>query len=92
VKISCKKKVHICRTNFAKKKEWNLHETTSQWKTYGKQLFSEDFEVQDVSIEFCYLGRLELSWISTICYHSVHLAFLQAKWHGEGDLHSMRFH
>jgi hypothetical protein len=27
--------------------EWNLHETTSQWKTYGKRLFSEDLEVQD---------------------------------------------
>jgi hypothetical protein len=29
-----------CHINFAKKKEQNLHETTSQWKTYGKQLFS----------------------------------------------------
>jgi hypothetical protein len=36
VKISCKKDVHICRTNFAKKMERNLHETTSWWKTYGK--------------------------------------------------------
>jgi hypothetical protein len=25
----------------------NLHETTSWWKTYGKQLFSEDLEVRD---------------------------------------------
>jgi hypothetical protein len=36
VKISCKEDVHICRTNFAKQMEQNLHETTSQWKTYGK--------------------------------------------------------
>jgi hypothetical protein len=28
--------------------EQNLHETTSRWKTYGKQLFPEDLEVQDV--------------------------------------------
>jgi hypothetical protein len=28
--------------------EQNLHETTSWWKTYGKQLFSEDLEVRDV--------------------------------------------
>jgi hypothetical protein len=48
VKISCKEDVHICHTNFAKKMEWNLHETTSQWKIYGKQLFFEDFEVRDV--------------------------------------------
>jgi hypothetical protein len=27
----------------------NSHETTSQWKTFGKQLFSEDLEVRDVS-------------------------------------------
>jgi hypothetical protein len=33
VKISCKEDVHICRTNFAKQKERNLHETTSWWKT-----------------------------------------------------------
>jgi hypothetical protein len=25
-----------------------LHETTSQWKTYGKRLLSEDLEVRDV--------------------------------------------
>jgi hypothetical protein len=48
VKISCKEDVHICRTNFAKQMERNLHETTSQWKTYGKRLFSEDLEVRDV--------------------------------------------
>jgi hypothetical protein len=42
VKISCKKDVHICCTNFAKQMERNLHETTSWWKTYGKWLFSED--------------------------------------------------
>jgi hypothetical protein len=49
VKISCKEDVHICHTNFAKKMERNLHETTSRWKTYGKWLFSEDLEVWDVS-------------------------------------------
>jgi hypothetical protein len=48
VKISCKEDVHICRTNFAKQMEQNLHETTSWWKTYGKRLFSEDLEVRDV--------------------------------------------
>jgi hypothetical protein len=47
VKISCKEDVHICRTNFAKQMEQNLHETTSQWKTYGKRLFSKDLEVRD---------------------------------------------
>jgi hypothetical protein len=47
VKISCKENVHICRTNFAKQMERNLHETTSRWKTYGKQLFSEDLEIRD---------------------------------------------
>jgi hypothetical protein len=50
VKISCKEDVHICRTNFAKQMEQNLHETSSRWKTYGKRLFSEDLEVRDVSI------------------------------------------
>jgi hypothetical protein len=48
VKISCKENVHICRTNFAKQMEQNLHETTSRWKTYGKRLFFEDLEVRDV--------------------------------------------
>jgi hypothetical protein len=47
VKISCKEDVHNCHTNFAKKMEQNLHETTSSWKTYGKRLFSEDLEVRD---------------------------------------------
>jgi hypothetical protein len=27
-----------------------LHETTSQWKTYKKQLFIENLEVQDVHV------------------------------------------
>jgi hypothetical protein len=45
VKTSCKKDIHICHTNFAKKMERNLHETTSRWKMYGKRLFSEDLEV-----------------------------------------------
>jgi hypothetical protein len=48
VKISCKKNVHIYCTNFAKEMEQNSHETTSRQKTYGKRLFSEDLEVQDV--------------------------------------------
>jgi hypothetical protein len=47
VKISCKKDVHICCTNFAKTMEQNLHETISWWKMYGKWLFSNDLEVQD---------------------------------------------
>jgi hypothetical protein len=50
VKISCKEDVYICRTNFAKQMERNLHETTSRWKTYGKQLFSKDLEVRDVPL------------------------------------------
>jgi hypothetical protein len=48
VKISCKKDVHTCHTNFGKKMDQNLHETTSSWITYGKRLFSEDLEVRDV--------------------------------------------
>jgi hypothetical protein len=48
MKISCKEDVHISCINFAKPMEWNLHETTSQWKTYGKRLFFEDLEVWDV--------------------------------------------
>jgi hypothetical protein len=47
MKISCKEDVYIRHTNFAKKLERNLHETTSRWKTYGKQLFSEDLEVRN---------------------------------------------
>jgi hypothetical protein len=47
VKISCKEDVHIGCTNFAKEMERNSHKTTSQWKTYGKQLFFEDLEVRD---------------------------------------------
>jgi hypothetical protein len=55
VKISCKEGVHICRTNF--EIEWNEDciETTSQWKTYGKQLFFENLEVQDVAITIYFL-------------------------------------
>jgi hypothetical protein len=48
VKISCKKDFHIYYTNFTKEMDQNSHETTSQQKTYGKRLFSEDLEVQDV--------------------------------------------
>jgi hypothetical protein len=40
--------VHICHTIFLIKMKQNSHETTSQWKTYGKQLFFEDIEVGDV--------------------------------------------
>jgi hypothetical protein len=49
VKISCKEDVYICPTNFAKQMERNLHETTSQWKTYGKRLLFEDLEVRNVT-------------------------------------------
>jgi hypothetical protein len=54
--ISCKENLHICRANFAKQMERNLHETISRWKTYGKRLFSEDLEVRDevlVLLSFC---------------------------------------
>ena len=47
VKISYKEDFNICHTNFVKKMERNLHETTSRWKTYGKWLLSEDLEVWD---------------------------------------------
>jgi hypothetical protein len=47
VKVWCKEDVHICHTNFAKKMEQNLHETSSWWKIYGKWLFSKDLEVWD---------------------------------------------
>jgi hypothetical protein len=33
VKMSCNIDVYICHTNFAKKIERNLYETTSWWKT-----------------------------------------------------------
>jgi hypothetical protein len=49
VKISYKEDVYICHTNFAKKMERNLHETTSRWITYGKRLFFKDLEVRDVA-------------------------------------------
>jgi hypothetical protein len=51
VKISCKEDVHICGTNFAKKKERNSHERTGRWKMYGKRLFFEDLEVRDVKVD-----------------------------------------
>jgi 23S rRNA U2552 (ribose-2'-O)-methylase RlmE/FtsJ len=35
VKISYNENVHIIYTNFAKKLEQSLHETTNRWKTYG---------------------------------------------------------
>jgi hypothetical protein len=50
MKILCKKDVYICHTNFAKKMQQNSHGTTSRWKTYRKQLFSEDLKVQDEDI------------------------------------------
>ena len=46
-KLACKEDVHICCTNFAKEMKQNLHETTSQRKTYGKRLFSKELEVWD---------------------------------------------
>jgi hypothetical protein len=51
VKISCKEDAHICHTNFAKKMERNLHETTSWWKTCGKQLSSKDLTVRDACLK-----------------------------------------
>jgi hypothetical protein len=70
VKISCKEDVHICRTNFAKQMERNLHETTSWWKTCGKRLFSKDLEVRDVvphkviKIDFLEKYRISKSLLS----------------------------
>jgi hypothetical protein len=61
VKISCKEDVHICRTDFVKKMERNLHETTSWWKTYGKRLFSKDLEVRDIVL---------LGWLSSLVQSS----------------------
>jgi hypothetical protein len=49
VKIPYKEDVHICHTNFTKRMGQNSHGTISQWKTYWKQLFSKNLEVQDDS-------------------------------------------
>jgi hypothetical protein len=38
----------------------NLHETTSWWKTYGKQLFSEDLEVREDFSLFWKIGTQQL--------------------------------
>jgi hypothetical protein len=51
-------------TNFAKKMEQNLHETTNRWKTYGKRLFSEDLEVQDDGLQ-------NISYMSFAHQHSL---------------------
>jgi hypothetical protein len=64
VKISCKEDAYICRTNFPKQMERNLHETTSRWKTYGKCMFSKDLEVRDV-----YNMRANYSIISSKNYN-----------------------
>jgi hypothetical protein len=46
--------------------EQNLHETTNWWKTYGKQLFSEDLEVRDALLyEVQYHMRPNFA---TLCY------------------------
>jgi hypothetical protein len=39
VKISCKEDVHICRTNFAKQMEQNLHETLAGRKHMENDYF-----------------------------------------------------
>jgi hypothetical protein len=38
--------------------ECNLHERTSRWKMYGKQLFYEDLEVRDVGNGFLWWRRV----------------------------------
>jgi hypothetical protein len=47
--------------------EWNLHETTSRWKTYRKQLFFEDLEVRDARpllwLPFICIGCRILLWL-----------------------------
>jgi hypothetical protein len=53
--------------------ERNLHETTSRGKTYGKWLFSKDFEVQDEYFEIDWYftrqkvenGTIKVNFIST---------------------------
>ena len=50
MKISCKVDVYICRTNFAKQMEQNLHERTNWWIKYEKQLFSMNLEVRDTKV------------------------------------------
>jgi hypothetical protein len=62
-KISCKEDVHICRTNFAKKIEWNLLDTTSRWKMYGKQLFSKDLEVWDDVVELILESKVQEEYL-----------------------------
>jgi hypothetical protein len=73
IKISCKKDVHICCTNFAKEMKRNSHETTSWRKTYGKRLYSKDLEVRDVIIKKKYRKHSEKmhknNVIFTMNYH-----------------------
>jgi hypothetical protein len=71
VKISCKKDVHICHTNFAKKMERNLPETTSRWKNIWKTIFFRgpwssrwwDLEVRDDgTLKFEMMGPWSSRW------------------------------
>jgi hypothetical protein len=74
VKISYKEDVHICRTNFAKQMEQNLHETTSWWKTYGKRLFSEDPEVRDVVHDAFSSNSYRVGLMTSLSAMPIHLS------------------
>jgi hypothetical protein len=74
MKISCKEDVPICQTNFAKKMERNLHETTIRWKTYGKRLFSEDLEVRDVEA-FEMRGLFIYVYLFVCIYVCIHMIY-----------------
>jgi hypothetical protein len=89
----CKEDVHIYHTNFAKKMEQNLHETTIWWKTYGKQLFSKDLEVQD---DFLFIAVDQGSthwhimkdlpiWIILREAGSSRVTRYDNRWHGRGQ-------
>jgi hypothetical protein len=47
--ISCTKDVHSCPINFVQESFRNLHESTWWWTMYGKTVFSEEFELKDVT-------------------------------------------
>jgi hypothetical protein len=47
--ISCTKDVHSCPINFVQEGFRNLHESTWWWTMYGKTVFLEEFELNDVT-------------------------------------------
>ena len=64
VKISCKEDVHIHHTNFAKKIEQNLHETTSHGKQMENDCLSRTLKFKMKCIFV--VAYLLLIWLSTM--------------------------